>query len=75
VRCCALLFAICALMVLATLIGCCTDLQRPYAEAMERTRIAIEMDTTSGRYKTDATSRATLNAWRKANREALADAE
>ena len=50
--------------------GCCTDLQRSYVDSMESTRKAIEADVTAGLYKPDATSRETLDRWKKANADA-----
>ena len=63
------LIAACALLLVT---GCCHNLQRPYVESMEATRVAIEVDVTAGLYKPDARSRKTLDDWKAANVDALA---
>ena len=60
----------CALIATAT--GCQHNLQRPYVEAMEQTRVAIEGDVTAGLYKPDKYGRATLDKWATANTDAAA---
>lgn len=58
-----------AFMALFT-VGCSHNLQRPYVEAMEDTRMAIEADVQHGLYKPDARSAKTLKDWKDANEEA-----
>jgi hypothetical protein len=56
-------------LLLAT--GCTHNLQRPYVEAMEATRVAVEADVEAGLYKPDERSRKTLADWKAANLDAF----
>ena len=50
-----------------TLSGCCTDLQRPYVDAMIRTERAIAADVKAGLYKPDRLGQKILIEAHKAN--------
>lgn len=55
--------------------GCVSDLQRPYVEAVEAIRVAVEADVLAGVYQVDTASRTTLDHWRDVQREALESLE
>ena len=52
--------------------GCTTNLQRPYVDAMEATRLAVQADVEAGHYVLDRHSTKTLNEWKSANVDAAA---
>lgn len=62
-------------VLVLTMSGCCSNLQKPYVEAMEDTYEAILLDVEKGYYKPDEMSWDTLNAWEQANKDARAALE
>ncbi len=60
------------ILALALLLsGCRHDLHRPYAEAMERIRQAVQHDVERGLYRPDAHAARTLLEWREENTRAF----